>query len=1081
MDKREKSDKLLVANKKNIFQNQEKDKRAAELSIANSNLLKAHERIININRLYSFISHTNQTIVHVKDEQTLFNDACSIAVNQGKFKMAWIGIVDTAARKIKLAASCAESEADLSILSDYNYISKEPIKKTLSGSNYVLIRDLQKELEIPRNKHTNEWGIRSSICLPIKKSGKVIGVFSLYSSETDFFDTDEINMLVEAANDISFAVTLFDDRRQKKIVQQKLERSQVRLKEAQTLGHIGNWEVNLVSSIHKWAGEFYNIFGIKREDVTPSPESFLSLLHPDDVSYARKKLAKIFQTNEAGHFNARFINKEGSIRYIYCVCKFKFDKKKKPVRLYGIIQDITEIKQAEETLRKSESNLQTIFDNTSEGFILIDINGIVKTFNKKIAQTIFLNTEQEIKIGSSIYDFIYPPRQKSYKSILSKVMAGETIQYDYSFERKNSDIKWFSFTINLAYDKEGEIDGICIKSTDITERKLADNKNRFRANLLNTIGQAAIATDLNGVVNYWNKAAENIYGWTLEDAMGMNIIDLTASEATNEQAIQIMEELKKGRTWSGEFRARKKDGTNFPAMITNSLIYDEHHILSGIIGISSDITEKKKLEALLDKSNRLALLGSWEIDVDKGTVFWSDITKEIREADKDYVPHRDVEISYYKEGIHQETITQKVQECIENGTPWDEELQIITFKGNLKWVRTIGEAEFFNGKCKKVYGSFQDITARKESEQSLQQSQSNLKAIIENTDATIYSLDTEFRYIAFNKSLYDNLKQLYGLDIKIGDNAYSFLNKLEPNEAKGWKEIYTKVLKGETIKFEKEFNIGEFHNYSSFSLYPILVNKTIVGLSCFINNITEQKQEQKQKEKMSADLIQRNLDLEQFTFIISHNLRAPAANIIACAEILQDETITPQEQKDLLHGIYKSVTALDAVIKDINKILQVKSEVNEKKEVIIFSKLVNDIMISISNLIDKHHVRIISDFSEVDEIYSLKIYIYSIFYNLISNSIKYSKLDEQALIEIKSKKENDKTILTFKDNGLGIDMKTKGDKIFGLYKRFHTHVEGKGMGLFMVKTQVESLGGKITIASELNKGTEFTIVFTNLK
>ncbi len=324
------------------------------------------------------------------------------------------------------------------------------------------------------------------------------------------------------------------------------------------------------------------------------------------------------------------------------------------------------------------------------------------------------------------------------------------------------------------------------------------------------------------------------------------------------------------------------------------------------------------------------------------------------------------------------------------------------------------------------------------------------------------------------------MQQIYGLDIKIGDHVFSFLEKLEVEEANGWKEIYSKAIKGETVKFEKEFTIGEFHSYHSFTIYPIRENKTIIGLSCFAYDITNKKQEQLQKEKMSVDLIQRNRDLEQFTFIISHNLRAPTANIIGYAENLLDEKLTVEEQKEFLKGLSLSVATLDTIIKDINSILQVKREVNERKEVINFSNLVGDIMVSIGNIIDKHRVRIRPDFSEVDEIFSLKVYMHSIFYNLISNSIKYSKPNEQPLIEIKSKKENGKIILTFKDNGLGIDMKTKGDKVFGLYKRFHSHVEGKGMGLFMVKTQVESLGGKITVASEPGKGTEFTIVFENI-
>ncbi|REK34602.1 MAG: PAS domain S-box protein [Bacteroidetes bacterium] len=254
----------------------------------------------------------------------------------------------------------------------------------------------------------------------------------------------------------------------------------------------------------------------------------------------------------------------------------------------------------------------------------------------------------------------------------------------------------------------------------------------------------------------------------------------------------------------------------------------------------------------------------------------------------------------------------------------------------------------------------------------------------------------------------------------------------------------------------------------------------------FVRDITQRKKSEEnlliayqEREKLIDDMTQRNRDLEQFTFIISHNLRAPTANIIGFAEVLQDETLTPPEKKEFLHGLSTSVSRLDTIIKDINSILQVKREVNEKKELIYFSKLVNDIIISIGNIIDKHQVRINTDFSEIDEIFSLKIYMHSIFYNLISNSIKYSKPDEPPLIQIKSKIENGKIILTFKDNGLGIDMKTKGNKVFGLYKRFHSHVEGKGMGLFMVKTQVEAIGGKITVASELNKGTEFTIVFDN--
>ncbi|PKQ46445.1 PAS domain-containing protein [Confluentibacter flavum] len=244
-------------------------------------------------------------------------------------------------------------------------------------------------------------------------------------------------------------------------------------------------------------------------------------------------------------------------------------------------------------------------------------------------------------------------------------------------------------------------------------------------------------------------------------------------------------------------------------------------------------------------------------------------------------------------------------------------------------------------------------------------------------------------------------------------------------------------------------------------------------------DITELKVAEETKEKLINGMAQRNCDLEQFTFMISHNLRGSVANILGCAETLQDDTLTLQERKEFLKGLFESVSGLDIIIKDINSILQLKHKVTEKNELISFSNLVNDIVNSLGLHIDKHNVHINSDFSAVDEILSLKVYMHSIFYNLISNSIKYSKPHEPTHIEIKSYFENGRITLTFNDNGLGIDMKKHGDKVFGLYKRFHSHVEGKGIGLFMVKTQVEALEGKITVSSVLNKGTEFTIVFEN--
>ena len=141
--------------------------------------------------------------------------------------------------------------------------------------------------------------------------------------------------------------------------------------------------------------------------------------------------------------------------------------------------------------------------------------------------------------------------------------------------------------------------------------------------------------------------------------------------------------------------------------------------MMGIEGVNAvvanyrDITKRKELETLLSKANALARIGGWEIDLVKETVYWTDITREIHETSMDYITGLLVRLDFYKEGSTRDFIKQKIKEAIEEGKPWDVELQITTARKNSRWIRSIGETEFINGKCIRVYGSFQDIPSTK--------------------------------------------------------------------------------------------------------------------------------------------------------------------------------------------------------------------------------------------------------------------------------------------------------------------------------------------------------------------------------
>jgi signal transduction histidine kinase len=293
--------------------------------------------------------------------------------------------------------------------------------------------------------------------------------------------------------------------------------------------------------------------------------------------------------------------------------------------------------------------------------------------------------------------------------------------------------------------------------------------------------------------------------------------------------------------------------------------------------------------------------------------------------------------------------------------------------------------------------------------------------------------------------------------------------------------------------YTNEYNIAVFNKFlatifiliAGFNILLIIAigkyllqnkEKEIQSAELIIVN-NELKLAEIERTKMVNDLMLRNNILEQFAYIISHNLRSPVANIIGASSALNDADLSAGDRDMLNKAINTSVLRLDSVVQDLNHILQIKDSTNETKEVVVFSDLVNDIKFSIKNLVDKYAIEIKYDFSEANEYFTLKPYLYSIFYNLISNSVKYRRPDIETFIKVESHRIKNMLQLVFTDNGMGIDLEKNRDQVFGLYRRFHPDIEGKGMGLYMVKTQVETLGGKIYIHSEENKGTRFTIEF----
>jgi len=365
-----------------------------------------------------------------------------------------------------------------------------------------------------------------------------------------------------------------------------------------------------------------------------------------------------------------------------------------------------------------------------------------------------------------------------------------------------------------------------------------------------------------------------------------------------------------------------------------------------------------------------------------------------------------------------------------------------------------------------------DISQRKIAEGNLIKSETKLKEAQAIAHIGNFEIDLE----NFSEVWSDQMYNILGVERKIATSDKLFSSFIHPDDAKLCREAFLSYQNA-AMDYRLIRKDGVVRYATSEWRFEFDKNKKPVRLYGVLQDITDRKLAEIERIKMLNDLVLRNTELEQFGYIISHNLRSPVANIIGASSVLNDPDLSPEDKEVLGKGISESVKKLDDVVQDLNNILQVKGEISNNKEIVHFSELVDDIKISIKNLIDQNGIVIQHDFSEINGLLTIKSYMYSIFYNLISNSIKYRRQHIPSFIVIESRLEKNKMELIFTDNGMGIDLNKNGGDVFGLYKRFHNHIEGKGMGLFMVKTQVETLGGKISIKSTENKGTEFKIEF----
>lgn len=421
----------------------------------------------------------------------------------------------------------------------------------------------------------------------------------------------------------------------------------------------------------------------------------------------------------------------------------------------------------------------------------------------------------------------------------------------------------------------------------------------------------------------------------------------------------------------------------------------------------------------------------------------------------------------------------KLYSFIEQKTEkWQDEYRFKCADGTYKYVFDRGFlVKDEDGNAIRMIGAIQDVTKQKEEEQRLKL----LETVITQTKDAVIITESENTNKTIPKIVFVNpaFTEMTGYKSQevIGKTPIVFMGR---KSVKNDISSLSKALKGrEEFKFETLNHKKNGEEYwVNFSMIPITNQEGNHSHWISIQrDITEEKKQEKEKEQLIRELTQNNKDLKQFSYITSHNLRAPLSNLTGLLNLMNEYPIENVELREIINGFSTSTNLLNETINDLVKVVIIKDNPSIDKEEVLIKDVFENVFNQLSYLISLHKPILKIELEKVSILNINKAYLESILLNLFTNAIKYRSPKRVLRIFVSSKEVNNMIVLTFKDNGIGIDLERNRDKIFGLYQRFHNYSDSKGLGLYLVKSQVESMGGTISVESEVDKGTTFTIIF----
>ncbi|QMW04457.1 PAS domain S-box protein [Spirosoma foliorum] len=725
---------------------------------------------------------------------------------------------------------------------------------------------------------------------------------------------------------------------------------------------------------------------------------------------------------------------------------------------------------------------ENLFTLSNDLIFVAGIDGYLKKINPAFQQ--LLGWDERYLLSTSFFELVHPDDRLATEQEISQLAAGNTaINFTHRFRCKDDTYRYLQWVAT----PESATGYLFAVARDVTaekqkEVKLYQSENRFRSFFENSQGLMCIH-DLEGKILSVNAAGAQALGYEPEELIGRRLQNIVPEEQHPGFEVYL-ETIRKTGKASGLMHTLHKDGSLHIWLFANIL----EHELNGeayVIGNAIDITRRHQLELdlkwtkqMLEQTNKVARIGTWEADFTQETMYWSAVTKAIHEVPDEFEPMLNSGETFFR-GKNHEQIVKAVDQALAEGTPFDIELQIVTATNREVWVRVVGQPECGEAGCTRLYGTFQDIHEKKEAERALLNEKLRLAAFVEHAPAAVAMFDQTMSYLAVSNRWKEDYKLKTSV---IGLSHYDVF----PTLSEDWKVTFSRCLNGAIEKSDEYVWRPKWSDHDRYLCWEIRpwyqYDGSIGGIMMFTQDITESYLQREELKKAKQQAEQGSVAKSEFLANMSHEIRTPLNGVIGFTDLLLKTSLN-ETQHQYLSIVDQSANALLSIINDIldfSKIEAGKLELAaEKVDVYEISSQAADIITYQAQ--NKGLEMLLNLPANLPRfIYIDSVRLKQILVNLLGNAVKFTQKGE---IELKIKPLTDPTqeyvTLRFevRDTGIGIkpDMQ---ERIFDAFSQEDASTTkkygGTGLGLTISNKLLGLMGSRLELVSTLNEGSCFS-------